>query len=147
MLINILQLQLYVNESKDNIEDIISFLEISDMVFTEEHLSMLKESRDNIDRAQEIMCSIIEELDIESTDMYESIKTAFEEAKPEADIEACRLNFQRITNALSITGNALTRQYLDYLSDIQSSLDDLSAFINVALAKLHSESVKDTDLF
>ena len=33
MLINILQLQLYVNESKDNIEDTISFLEVSDMVF------------------------------------------------------------------------------------------------------------------
>ena len=147
MLINILQLQLYVNESKDNIEDIISFLEISDMVFTEEHLSMLKESRDNIDRAQEIMCSIIEELDIESTDMYESIKAAFKGTMPEADIETCRLNFQRITNALDITGNVLTRQYLDYLTDIQSALDDLSTFANDVLKKLHSESVKDTDLF
>lgn len=147
MFIKFLQLQLSVNEAKDNIEDIISFLKLSNMVFTEEHLSLFKESQDNIDIAQEVTYSIIEELDTESTDKYESIKAAFKGTMPEADIETCRLNFQRITNALDITGNVLTRQYLDYLTDIQSALDDLSTFANDVLTKLHSESVKDTDLF
>ena len=147
MFIKFLQLQLSVNEAKDNIEDIISFLKLSNMVFTEEQLSLFKESQDNIDIAQEVTYSIIEELDTESTDKYESIKAAFKGTMPEADIETCRLNFQRITNALDITGNVLTRQYLDYLTDIQSALDDLSTFANDVLTKLHSESVKDTDLF
>ena len=66
---------------------------------------------------------------------------------PEADIEACRLNIQRIENALNITGNVLTSRYLDYLSDIQLSLNDLSAFVHDCFIKLHSESVKPSDIF
>lgn len=141
------QLDLYINEAKENIEDVISFLEISDMVLTDEHISMLEECRVIIDKAQEITCSIIEELDTDSTDMNKSLKTAFKEAMPETDIEACRLNIQRIENALNITGNVLTSQYLDYLSDIQLSLNDLSAFVNDCFIKLHSESVKPSDIF
>ena len=140
------QLDLYINEAKENIEDVISFLEISDMVLTDEHISMLEECRVIIDKAQEITCSIIEELDTDSTDMNKSLKTAFKEAMPETDIEACRLNIQRIENALNITGNVLTSQYLDYLSDIQLSLNDLSAFVNDCFIKLHSESVKPSDI-
>ena len=144
---NINQLDLYINEAKENIEDVISFLEISDMILTDEHISMLEECRVIIDKAQEITCSIIEELDTDSTDMNKSLKTAFKEAMPETDIEACRLNIQRIENALNITGNVLTSQYLDYLSDIQLSLNDLSAFVNDCFIKLHSESVKPSDIF
>ena len=140
------QLNLYINESKDNIDDIISFAKISNMVLTDEHISMLEECRVIIDKAQEITCSIIEELDTDSTDMNKSLKTAFKEAMPETDIEACRLNIQRIENALNITGNVLTSQYLDYLSDIQLSLNDLSAFVNDCFIKLHSESVKPSDI-
>ena len=140
------RLDLYINEAKENIEDVISFLEISDMVLTDEHISMLEECRVIIDKAQEITCSIIEELDTDSTDMNKSLKTAFKEAMPEADIEACRLNIQRIENALNITGNVLTSRYLDYLSDIQLSLNDLSAFVNDCFIKLHSESVKPSDI-
>ncbi len=141
------QLDLYINEAKENIEDVISFLEISDMVLTDEHISMLGECRVIIDKAQEITCSIIEELDTDSTDMNKSLKTAFKEAMPETDIEACRLNIQRIENALNITGNVLTSRYLDYLSDIQLSLNDLSAFVHDCFIKLHSESVKPSDIF
>lgn len=141
------QLDLYINEAKDIIEDVIFFLKISNMVLTDEHISLVKESRDNIDRAQEIIRSIIEELNTDNTDMYESLKREFIKAMPEADIEACRLNIQRIENALNITGNVLTSQYLDYLTDIQLSLNDLLAFTNNCFIKLHSESVKDTDLF
>lgn len=140
-------LDLYINEAKESIEDVISFLEISDMILTDEHISMLEECRVIIDKAQEITCSIIKELDTDSTDMYKSLKTAFIEAMPETDIEACRLNIQRIENALNITGNVLTSQYLDYLSDIQLSLNDLSAFVNDCFIKLHSESVKPSDIF
>ena len=141
------RLDLYINEAKENIEDVISFLEISDMVLTEEHFSMLEECRNNFDKAQEIIRSIIEELDINNTGMYESLKRDFKEVMPEADIEACRLNIQRIENALNITGNVLTSRYLDYLSDIQLSLNDLSAFVNDCFIKLHSESVKPSDIF
>ena len=140
------RLDLYINEAKENIEDVISFLEISDMVLTEEHFSMLEECRNNFDKAQEIIRSIIEELDINNTGMYESLKRDFKEVMPEIDIEACRLNIQRIENALNITGNVLTSQYLDYLSDIQLSLNDLSAFVNDCFIKLHSESVKPSDI-
>ena len=138
MYIKILQLQLYVNEAKDNIDDIISFAKISNMVFTDEHLFMLEECRNNFDKAQDIICSIIEELDTNNTGMYESLKRDFKEVMPEADIEACCLNIQRIENALNITGNVLTSQYLDYLTDIQLSLNDLSEFVNGCFTKLHS---------
>lgn len=140
-------LDLYINEAKENIEDVISFLKISDMVLTDEHISMLEECRVIIDKVQEITCSIIEELDTDSTDMNKSLKTAFKEVMPETDIEACRLNIQRIENALNITGNVLTSRYLDYLSDIQLSLNDLSAFVHDCFIKLHSESVKPSDIF
>ena len=108
---------------------------------------MLEECRNNFDKAQEIIRSIIEELDINNTGMYESLKRDFKEVMPETDIEACRLNIQRIENALNITGNVLTSRYLDYLSDIQLSLNDLSAFVHDCFIKLHSESVKPSDIF